>query len=91
MPSTTSTRRPALRHLGIRLIPYSPLRAGLLTGALESATEGDVRDESMLQRVTAHRDRLEAYEELCRELGAKPAHMALSWVLHNPAVPATVT
>ncbi|MEV0218902.1 aldo/keto reductase [Streptomyces sp. NPDC050704] len=82
---------PALRHLGIGLIPYSPLHAGLLTGALASAAEGRIRDESMLQRIDAHRDQLEAYEELCRELGAKPAHMALAWVLHNPAVSTTVT
>lgn len=82
---------PALRHLGIGLIPYSPLHAGLLTGALESAAEGHVRDESMLQRIDAHRDQLEAYEGLCRELGAKPAHVALAWVLRNPAVATTVT
>ncbi|MET7695086.1 aldo/keto reductase [Streptomyces sp. NPDC005483] len=82
---------PALRHLGIGLIPYSPLHAGLLTGALESGAEGRIRDESMLRRIDAHRDQLEAYEELCRELGAKPAHVALAWVLHNPAVSTTVT
>ncbi|WUH33516.1 aldo/keto reductase [Streptomyces sp. NBC_00445] len=82
---------PALRHLGIGLIPYSPLHAGLLTGALESAAEGRVRDASMLERIDAHRDQLEAYEGLCRELGAKPAHVALAWVLHNPAVSTTVT
>ena len=38
------------------------------------------------QRVEAHRDQLEAYEELCRELGAKPADVALAWLLHNPVV-----
>ncbi|CAM5633386.1 Aldo/keto reductase OS=Streptomyces tendae OX=1932 GN=GUR47_26745 PE=4 SV=1 [Streptomyces tendae] len=82
---------PALRHLGIGLIPYSPLHAGLLTGALESAAEGRIRDESMLERIDAHRDQLEAYEGLCRELSAEPAHVALAWVLHNPAVSTTVT
>ncbi|WP_329280573.1 aldo/keto reductase [Streptomyces sp. NBC_01451] len=82
---------PALRHLGIGLIPYSPLHAGLLTGALESATEGHVQDASMLKRIDAHRDQLEAYEELCRELGARPEHVALAWVLRNPAVSTTVT
>nr|WP_033326940.1 aldo/keto reductase [Streptomyces yerevanensis] len=82
---------PALRHLGIGLIPYSPLHAGLLTGVLESAAEGHVQDESMLERIEAHRDQLEAYEGLCRELGANPAHVALAWLLHNPAVSTTVT
>src|SRR3954470_10970641 len=69
---------PALRALGIGLIPYSPLHAGLLTGALESGSQDP--------RVQAHRDQLEAYEGLCRELGAKPADVALAWLLRNPGV-----
>ena len=67
---------PALRCLGIGLIPYSPLHAGLLAGVLETATEGTI----------AHRDQLEVYEGLCRELGAKPAEVALAWLLRNPVV-----
>ena len=73
---------PALRNLGIGLIPYSPLHAGLLAGALEAGTEDD--------RIEAHRDQLEAYEGLCRELGAKPANVALAWLLRNPVVSTTV-
>ena len=76
---------PALRSLGIGLIPYSPLHAGLLAGALEAVTEGRIPDE-MQPRVEAHRDQLEAYEGLCRELGAKPAAVALAWLLRNPVV-----
>jgi aryl-alcohol dehydrogenase-like predicted oxidoreductase len=77
---------PALRHLGIGLIPYSPLHAGLLAGALEAATEGRITDDSTLQRIEAHRDQLEPYEALCRELGANPVEVALAWHLHNPVV-----
>jgi aryl-alcohol dehydrogenase-like predicted oxidoreductase len=77
---------PALRSLGIGLIPYSPLHAGLLAGMLEAATEGRVSDASVLERVKAHRDQLEAYEGLCRELGAKPVAVAVAWLLHNPVV-----
>jgi aryl-alcohol dehydrogenase-like predicted oxidoreductase len=73
---------PALRSLGIGLIPYSPLHAGLLAGALEAGTED--------HRIEAHRDQLEAYEGLCRELGAKPASVALAWLLRNPVVSTTV-
>jgi aryl-alcohol dehydrogenase-like predicted oxidoreductase len=82
---------PALRSLGIGLIPYSPLHAGLLAGALETATESGISDDSMQQRIQAHRDQLEAYEELCRELGAKPANVALAWLLQNPAVSTAIT
>jgi aryl-alcohol dehydrogenase-like predicted oxidoreductase len=81
---------PALRSLGIGLIPYSPLHLGLLAGALETATEGRISDDSTQQRIEAHRDQLEAYEGLCRELGANPAEVALAWLLRNPVVATTV-
>jgi aryl-alcohol dehydrogenase-like predicted oxidoreductase len=73
---------PALRHLGVGLIPYSPLHAGLLAGALQAATEGHNSDE----RIDAQRGQLEAYEALCREVGAKPVEVALAWQLRNPVV-----
>ena len=76
---------PALRSLGIGLVPYSPLHTGLLAGVLEAVAEGGISDKSTLQRIEAHRDQLEAYEGLCRELGAKPADVALAWLLHNPS------
>ena len=81
---------PALRSLGIGLIPYSPLHAGLLAGALETATEGGISDDSTQQRIDAHRDQLEAYEGLCRKLGAKPVDVALAWLLRNPVVSTTI-
>lgn len=77
---------PALRHLGVGLIPYSPWHLGLLAGALETVTEGRVADDSVRQRIEAHRNQLEVYEALCRELGAKPAEVALAWLLRNPVV-----
>jgi aryl-alcohol dehydrogenase-like predicted oxidoreductase len=81
---------PALRNLGIGLIPYSPLHAGLLAGVLETATQGRISDDSTQQRIEAHRDKLEAYEGLSRELGAKPAEVALAWLLRNPVVSTTI-
>jgi aryl-alcohol dehydrogenase-like predicted oxidoreductase len=73
---------PALRHLGIGLIPYSPLHAGLLAGVLHAARQG----RETQQRIDAHRDQLEAYEALCQDLGAQPADVALAWLLRNPVV-----
>ena len=81
---------PALRALGIGLIPYSPLHAGLLAGVLAAANEGRITDDSMRHRIEAHRDQLEAYEGLCRELGAKPVDVAIAWLLRNPVVATTV-
>jgi aryl-alcohol dehydrogenase-like predicted oxidoreductase len=73
---------PALRSLDIGLIPYSPLPAGVL----QTASEGRISDDSTQHRIEAHRDQLEAYEGLCRELGANPADVALAWLLRNPVV-----
>ena len=80
---------PALRHLGIGLIPYSPLHAGLLTGVLQTETQGRLSADQ-LPRVDAHRAQLQAYEELCREVGSKPADVALAWLLSNPVVSSTI-
>jgi len=76
---------PALRALGIGLIPYSPLAAGLLAGALEAEYTGHPA-RALQPPVKQHRDRLGAYEALCRELGVAPAHVALAWLLSNPVV-----
>ena len=73
---------PALRALGIGLLAYSPLHAGLLAGALAAGAEDE--------RIEPHRDQLEAYEGLCRELDAKPAHVAIAWLLRNPVVSAAI-
>jgi aryl-alcohol dehydrogenase-like predicted oxidoreductase len=81
---------PALRSLGIGLIPYSPLHAGLLAGVLETATEGGIADDWTHHRIGSHRNQLEACEGLCRELGAEPADVALAWLLRNPVVSTTI-
>jgi aryl-alcohol dehydrogenase-like predicted oxidoreductase len=81
---------PALRTLGVGLIPYSPLHAGLLAGALQAAVEAGNSDEATTNRIQEHRDQLEAYEQLCRQLGVHPAHVAIAWLLANPVVSTTI-
>jgi aryl-alcohol dehydrogenase-like predicted oxidoreductase len=36
--------------------------------------------------VDRHRDRIEAYEDLCDKLGEEPASVALAWLLHQDGV-----
>jgi aryl-alcohol dehydrogenase-like predicted oxidoreductase len=79
---------PALRHLGIGLIAYSPLHAGILTGVRRA--DGDANPESAPQRVDLLGSQLEAYEELCAQVNVAPAQMAVAWVLHNPVVAAAI-
>ena len=77
---------PAVRALGIGLIAYSPIHLGLLAGALARHELGRVADAGQQRRIEALRGQLEAYEGLCRELGAEPVHVALAWLVRNPVV-----
>jgi NDP-hexose C3-ketoreductase / dTDP-4-oxo-2-deoxy-alpha-D-pentos-2-ene 2,3-reductase len=81
---------PACRAHGVGLIPWSPLAGGLLGGALQKASEGRRASERIRQNVEKRRAQLEAYETLCRELGAGPADVAIAWLLRNPAVTAPI-
>jgi aryl-alcohol dehydrogenase-like predicted oxidoreductase len=81
---------PVCRAYGLGLIPWSPLAGGLLGGVLEGAAPGRRTSENLVKSIEKHRSRLEAYEALCREIGEKPADVALAWLLHNPAVTAPI-
>ena len=77
---------PACRAFGLGLIPWSPLAGGLLGGALEKQTAGRRASKDVQEENEKHRNQLETYEALCREIGEKPADVALAWLLHNKAV-----
>jgi aryl-alcohol dehydrogenase-like predicted oxidoreductase len=38
------------------------------------------------QTLEEHREQIEAYEDLCAELGEEPANVALGWLLQQPGV-----
>ncbi len=80
---------PAMRELGIGLVPFSPLGRGMLGGGVRAASElpeGDLRrilprfDEPNLRRNLRLLGPLGA---LAGELGATPAQLALAWLLHR--------
>jgi aryl-alcohol dehydrogenase-like predicted oxidoreductase len=79
---------PACEHYGLGLIPWSPLGGGLLGGILEKPSEG--RRAGMDEQIEKNRDKLEAWEGLCKELGDKPADVALAWLLHQKVVTAPI-
>lgn len=64
---------------------------GLLGGVLGRITEGRRATPGLQQQIKRFRPQLEAYEALCRELGAAPAAVALAWLLHNPVVTAAIS
>lgn len=81
---------PAARHFGLGLIPWSPLAGGLLGGVLHKTGDGRRASEQMQQQIEQHLPQLKAYEALCEQLGEQPADVALAWLLHQPAVTATI-
>jgi aryl-alcohol dehydrogenase-like predicted oxidoreductase len=80
---------PACRHLGLGLIPWSPLASGLLAGGVEGATGGR-RSQIKTQTMDKHGAALEAYEALCKQTGEQPADVGLAWLLANPVVTAPI-
>ena len=84
---------PAAQHLGIGVIPWSPLHGGLLSGALRKQREGlgaRSTEGRSADGLAEHREAIEAYEKLCAELGHDPANVALAWLLSRPAVTAPI-
>ncbi|HWN82869.1 MAG TPA: aldo/keto reductase, partial [Candidatus Udaeobacter sp.] len=79
---------PACRALGLGLLPWSPLAAGLLGGVLSRPASGRRAGENVMKALEKHRAQIEAFEALCSELGHAPAEVALAWVLANPVVTA---
>lgn len=81
---------PACRAYGLGLIPYSPLAGGMLGGILEKVTQGRRTHENTMNEIVKHRPQIEKYEGFCKEMGEKPADVALAWLLHNPVVTAPI-
>jgi NDP-hexose C3-ketoreductase / dTDP-4-oxo-2-deoxy-alpha-D-pentos-2-ene 2,3-reductase len=81
---------PACQGYGMGVIPWSPLAGGLLAGVLGEIEGGRRSGEWVQEDLPKHRERIEAYEAFCSELGEEPADVALAWVLANPAVTAPI-
>ncbi len=81
---------PACQAYGIGVIPWSPLARGLLAGASPPPSQGRRASEEIQQEAARHQSKLEAYAKLCRDLGERPADVALAWLLHQAAVTAPI-
>jgi aryl-alcohol dehydrogenase-like predicted oxidoreductase len=78
---------PAAIEYGIGVIPWSPLDGGLLGGVVRKEREGRRRLAGRARQTREeHREQIEAYEDLCAELGEEPANVALGWLLQQPGV-----
>jgi aryl-alcohol dehydrogenase-like predicted oxidoreductase len=81
---------PACEFYGLGMIPWSPLAGGLLGGVLEKEAQGRRASESIQKDIEKYRPQIEQYEQFCREIGEKPADVALGWMLRNPIVTAPI-
>src|SRR6201994_2210577 len=78
---------PAAIEYGVGVIPWSPLHGGLLGGVLRKEREGRRRLAGRAAKTLEdHREEIAAYEDLCGELGAEPADVALAWLMHQDGV-----
>lgn len=81
---------PACRAYGVGVLPWSPLFGGVLAGS-ERQSDGSRRGDAHSQeRLEAHREQIEQYEDFCRERGERPADVALAWLLHQDGVTAPI-
>jgi aryl-alcohol dehydrogenase-like predicted oxidoreductase len=78
---------PAMRELGVGLVPFSPLGRGYLTGALQSSSAfvaGDFRRSLPRfddEHLAANQKLVDTVKAVAGRHGATPAQVALAWVL----------
>jgi len=81
---------PACQGYGMGVIPWSPLAGGLLGGVLQKLSEGRRAAADVQREAEENRERIEAYEKLCADIGEHPADVALAWILANPVITAPI-
>ncbi len=80
---------PALRELGIGLVPFAPLGRGFLTGAVKRAEEyppNDTRHNDPRYQGANYDANVAAAEKvraIAAGKGVKPGQIALAWLLHK--------
>jgi aryl-alcohol dehydrogenase-like predicted oxidoreductase len=81
---------PACKAYGLGLIPWSPLKGGVLGGVLKKQAEGRRSSDLAQKAITKHGPALEKYEALCDRIGVPPGNVALAWLGTNAAVTAPI-
>jgi len=87
---------PLCREQGIGVIPWSPLARGFLAGNRPKGDEGvtrRARSDTFAHKLYRQPEDYEVAERVAavaERRGAKPAQVALAWLLHQPAVTAPI-
>ncbi len=83
---------PLCRHLGVGLIPWSPLARGFLAGNRQRTSPGPTtrsRSDQYAHQMyydEADFDVVDRVRELAKERGVAPAQIALAWLRHKAGV-----
>jgi len=80
---------PACQAYGVGIIPWSPLAGGLLAGSAADSG-GRRQSEDARHALAEHAEQLQQFNTLAETLGESPSAVALAWLLHQPAVTATI-
>ncbi|MCG9896238.1 MAG: aldo/keto reductase, partial [Fimbriimonadaceae bacterium] len=81
---------PACNAYGLGIIPWSPLGGGVLGGVMKKQ-DGARRYGDWTKWILENKGKeLQAWEDLCDEIGHAPGEVALAWTLVNPAVAAPI-
>jgi aryl-alcohol dehydrogenase-like predicted oxidoreductase len=80
---------PLAQELNLGLMPWSPLRRGLLSGKYSRSTGGAVADHVPGLDERGYKI-IDVLEVVAAELGATPAAAALAWVNSRPGVSSTI-
>jgi aryl-alcohol dehydrogenase-like predicted oxidoreductase len=89
---------PFCRQNNIGVIVYSPMRSGLLTGAMTKeraqnfASDDFRRNVKDFQepRLSRNLELVERLKEIGKRHDCSPGEVAIAWTLHNPAVTAAI-
>ncbi|MDR2381539.1 MAG: aldo/keto reductase [Bifidobacteriaceae bacterium] len=81
---------PAALELGLGVIAWSPLAAGLLGGHALDGQGGERSSSAAASLDGPARARLERFHALAKDAALHPANLALAWTLVNPAMTAPI-
>jgi len=77
---------PVCKAYGLAQIPWSPLGGGLLCGIFSETDSVRRKRPALLEAAEKIRPQVEAYEQLCRDIGVDYADVALAWILQRDGV-----
>jgi aryl-alcohol dehydrogenase-like predicted oxidoreductase len=85
---------PFCRSEGVGIIPWSPLARGRLTRNVEAKTVRSTSDAGgprLYDKTLEYDNRvIDRLNEIAKERAAKPATVALAWMLHKPGITAPI-